>query len=104
MVRYETTKLQGSAEKCEGIVAVFGVLQGEVLAAKKAVAELSPIAEKTGDTRVDVGKNVHSCEMELSLLRHREALFDGLWLLLTRNCLRLELIVQLYGGTGTKCF
>lgn len=57
-------------------VAVLGGRQKEVLAAKKSVVELLLVVEKTRDVHVDAEKNVRSHEMELPLLKHREASFN----------------------------
>lgn len=51
--------------------------QEEVLAVKKAVAELLPVAEKAREVLVDAGKKGRSLEMELSLLTHSKASFEG---------------------------
>lgn len=61
----------------EAYVAVLGDLQEEVLAVKETVAELLPVAVRSLDVRVDAKKKFRSLETELSILKHKEASFDG---------------------------
>lgn len=56
----EASKLCEIAKNGEAIVAVLIGLQKELLAVKKAVPELLPVAEKTQNVRVDAEKKVIS--------------------------------------------
>lgn len=77
MVGQQTANLREVSKKVEANVAVLDGLQEEVLAVKKAVAELFAAAEKVRDVRLDTVKKVRSPETELRMHKHEEAQFEG---------------------------
>lgn len=77
MHQKETTELLEIPKKGKANVAALGGLQGDVLDVSKAATAITPARERARYARKNTEKKVRFLDVELSMLKRKEASFDG---------------------------